>query len=269
VFDKKFFPGKDALMVPKTTDGRVLFAVPWHGKVVVGTTDTPVDHTSYEPLPLEEEINFILTHINLYLSVEITRKDILSVFVGLRPLVKDPKAKKTSLLPRDHTVVISKSNLVTITGGKWTTYRKMAKDVIDKTIAVAQLEKRSCITGELKIHGWMEHVDKSDPLHYYGSDVASIKKLFKENNSWENFIHPLLPYHKAVVILAIRNEMAMTLEDVLARRTRSLFLDARAAMEAAPVVAQLMATELKWEESFKEEQVNLFVTLANKYIINV
>ena len=269
VLDKKFFPGKDALMVPKTADGRVLFAVPWHGKVVVGTTDTPVDHTYYEPTALEEEINFILTHINLYLSVDIGRKDVLSVFVGLRPLVKNPAAKKTSLLPRDHTVVISKSKLVSITGGKWTTYRKMAKDVLDKTIALGLLEKKSCITDTLKIHGWTDTVDLSDELHYYGADAIFIKELYKEDPSWEEAIHPALPYSKATVIWAVRNEMAMTVEDVLARRTRSLFLDAKAAIEAAPLVAELMATEMRLERSWIKEQLDSFVTIAKNYVLPV
>ncbi|MCP9751904.1 glycerol-3-phosphate dehydrogenase/oxidase [Ferruginibacter sp. HRS2-29] len=268
VLDKKYFPGNNALMVPRTADGRVLFAVPWHGKVVVGTTDTPVDHTSYEPTALEEEINFILTHINLYLSADISRKDVRSVFVGLRPLVKNTAAKKTSLLPRDHTVVISKSKLVSITGGKWTTYRKMAKDVLDKTIALGQLEKKTCVTEGLKIHGWTDTIERPDDLYYYGSDAAMVKELYKENPAWKESIHPALPYTKAMVIWAVRNEMAMTVEDVMARRTRSILLDAGASIEASPIVAELMANEMRMDESWIREQLNSFISIAKKYTMD-
>ncbi len=267
VIDKKFFPENDAMMVPKTADGRVLFAVPWHGKVVAGTTDTPVAKSSYEPRALEEEVDFILTHLNLYLTSTITRKDVLSVFAGLRPLVKKTNTRKTALLPRDHTIVVSSSKLVSITGGKWTTYRKMSRDVIDKTIAVAGLEKRSCLTETLKIHGYKTDINENDDLHYYGSDAAFIKKLFNENAAWMERIHPALPFSKACIIWAVREEMALTVEDALARRTRSLFIDARSAIEAAHVVANLMAKELEKDETWIEQQTAAFVTLAKEYLL--
>jgi glycerol-3-phosphate dehydrogenase len=267
VLDKKFYPGKDALMIPHTTDGRVLFAVPWHDRVLVGTTDTPLEKISLEPLALEAEINFILNNINTYLNTAITRADVLSVFAGLRPLVKIKGANKTSLMPRDHHILISKSGLITITGGKWTTYRKMAKEVINKAMLTGKLQKKECVTDELKIHGWKNDINKTDALHFYGADLAEIKKLYIENESWLAPLHPHFPYTKACVIWAVRNEMALTVEDVLARRTRMLFLDARAAIESAPEVARLMAEEMNKDQDWINEQTHSFITLAKNYLL--
>ncbi|PWT97184.1 MAG: FAD-dependent oxidoreductase, partial [Bacteroidetes bacterium] len=226
VMDKKFFPGDHAMMIPNTDDGRVLFAVPWHDKVVVGTTDTPVEEALAEPKALDEEIEFILRHVDRYLSTRLTRSEIRSVYAGLRPLVKAPGQKKTSLTPRDHTILVSKSGLVTITGGKWTTYRKMAKDAVDNAVFVAKLERQPCVTESLKIHGWIEKVNENDPLHFFGSDATEIKKIWDENPMSKERIHQELPYTIAEIIWSVRNEMAMTIEDILARRTRILFLDA-------------------------------------------
>jgi glycerol-3-phosphate dehydrogenase len=267
VLDKKFYPGTDALMIPRTTDGRVLFAVPWHDRVLVGTTDTPLEKISLEPAALDTEINFILNNMNTYLDTAITRADVLSVFAGLRPLVKMKGVNKTSLMPRDHTILISKSGLITITGGKWTTYRKMAKEVIDKAIITGKLQKKECITDELKIHGCKNDLDKTDPLHFYGTDLAELKKLYTENETWSALLHPHFPYTKACVIWAVRNEMAMKVEDVLARRTRMLFLDARAAIESAPEVARLMAEEMDKEQDWINEQTHSFITLAKNYLL--
>ncbi len=268
VVDKKFFPGSDAMMIPKTEDGRVLFAVPWHDKVVVGTTDTPIESHSLEPKPLEEEISFILHHINKQLEVVINRNDVKSVFAGLRPLVKKGASKKTALMPRDHTIIVSNSGLVTITGGKWTTYRKMASDVLNKAIRVTGLEKRSCITEGLKIHGWIKETDKNDALHFYGADAAAIKELCKKDETLNELMHPSLPNIKAEIVWATQNEMAMTVEDVLARRTRLLFLDAAAAMEAAPAVAQLMASEMKKDNDWVQLQVSIFYAVAKQYLLS-
>lgn len=267
VLDKKFFPGKDAMMIPKTTDGRVLFAVPWHNKIVVGTTDTPIDHISSEPLALDAEVNFILHNINVYLNANVTGADVLSVFAGLRPLVKIKSVRNTSLMPRDHSILTSKSGLISITGGKWTTYRKMAKDVINKASLVGKLVPKDCVTQDLKIHGWIKQDDKMDPLSYLGADLAEVKKLYKENEEWASLIHPSFPYNKACVIWAVRSEMAMTVEDVLARRTRMLFLDARAAIDSAPGVARLMAAEMKKDEDWILEQTSSFMTLAKRYLL--
>jgi glycerol-3-phosphate dehydrogenase len=268
VLAKKFFPGTDAMMIPKTTDGRVLFAVPWHDNVVVGTTDTPVENHSMEPKPLEEEIEFVMQHINKYLDVEIKRSDVQSAFAGLRPLVKKGTGKNTAIMPRDHTIIVNPSGLVTITGGKWTTYRKMANDVINNAVFVAKLKKKPCVTEALKIHGWINEVDKNDALHFYGSDAVAIKNLCKENESWGGLIHPSLPNIKAEIIWAICNEMALTVEDVLARRTRMLFLNAPAAITAAPMVAKLMAAEMNKDEVWIQQQINDFTGLAKQYVLS-
>jgi glycerol-3-phosphate dehydrogenase len=268
IIDKKFFPGNDAMMIPKTEDGRVLFAVPWHDKVVLGTTDTPIESHSLEPKPLEEEINFILHHINKQLDVTIDRKDVKSVFAGLRPLVKKGTSKKTALMPRDHTIIVSNSGLVAITGGKWTTYRKMANDVLNKAIEIAGLKKISCVTEDLKIHGWKMQTDKNDALHFYGADAAAINALCKKDATLSELIHPSLTNIKAEIIWAIQNEMAMTVEDILARRTRILFLDAAAAIAAAPAVAQLMAAEMQKDNDWEQQQISSFYAVAKQYLLS-
>jgi glycerol-3-phosphate dehydrogenase len=256
------------MMIPKTEDGRVLFAVPWHDKVVLGTTDTPIESHSPEPKPLKEEIEFILHHINKYLDTTIQHSDVKTVFAGLRPLVKKGTSKGTALMPRDHTIIVSNSGLVTITGGKWTTYRKMADDVLNKTITTAQLEKRACVTEHLKIHGWMSAVDKIDPLHFYGADTSYIKKLCVQDATLSERIHPSLPDIKAAIVWAVQNEMALTVEDVLARRTRLLFLDARAAIEVAPMVAQVMAKALHQNNDWAEQQIVAFNEVAKQYLLS-
>ena len=235
VVDKEFLPGNTAIMIPKTDDGRVLFAVPWHNKIVLGTTDTPVSKPSLEPVPKEEEINFILTHIGRYLTKDPQLSDVRSMFAGLRPLVKG-KTKKTAALSRDHLITVAESGLITITGGKWTTYRKMAEDVIDIAIEKNNLSKSPCRTKELKLYG-------HDQQPYPPTSVAAedIKK-------------------------AITNEMCMTVEDFLSRRTRHLLLDAKTAIEAAPLVAKVMATEMNKDENWEREQVNDFTKIAKHYI---
>ena len=267
VLDKKYFPGTDGMMIPKTSDGRVLFAVPWHNKVVIGTTDTPIENHTAEPKPLEEEVEFIIQHINQYLDIEIKRVDVKSVFVGLRPLVKKGSSGKTALMPRDHTIIISASNLVTITGGKWTTYRRMAKDVVDKALLIGVLQSKVSTTEHLKIHGWINEVDTNNALHFYGSDAVEIKNLCLENNTWGECIHPSFPNIQAEIIWAVRNEMAVNIEDVLARRTRLLFLDATAAMQAAPITAALMAGEMNKDEIWQQKQIESFNTLAKQYLL--
>lgn len=268
VIDKKFLPGESAIMVPHTDDGRVLFAVPWNGKIVLGTTDTPVDTTSLEPIAMEEEIDFILKHATQYLTGNPTRKDVRSVFAGLRPLVKVGDGKDTASLSRDHTLMVSDSGLVTITGGKWTTYRKMAQDAIDQAAMIAGLKVNECVTETLRIHGWLKNVDLSDPLHHYGSDRVGIDKMIKEDPKLGDKLHERLPYIKAEVIWSVREEMAMTVEDILARRTRALLLDAKASVEMALEVAQMMADEMGQNESWVKEQVIQFKSVAKSYIIN-
>jgi glycerol-3-phosphate dehydrogenase len=268
VVDKDFFPGTDAMMIPKTDDGRVLFAVPWHNKVVVGTTDTPIESHSLEPKPLETEIEFVLHHINKYLDIVIKRSDVKSIFAGLRPLVKKGVGNKTALMPRDHTIIVSTSGLVTITGGKWTTYRKMANDVLNKAVVIAKLQKKLCITENLKIHGFVNELDKNNPLHFYGSDAIHVKNLCTYNETLSELIHPSLPNIKAEIIWAIQNEMAQTVEDVLARRTRILFLDAQAAMDVAPAVAKIMADEMKKNNDWIQQQITDFNFMAKQYLLS-
>jgi glycerol-3-phosphate dehydrogenase len=267
VLDKAFLPGESAIMVPQTADGRVLFVVPWHDRAVVGTTDTPVSRITLEPCPLEEEIAFILEHAALYLSKDPTPGDIKSVFAGLRPLVNTGKEHNTAAISRDHYLVVSESGLVTITGGKWTTYRKMAEDTVNQAMLVAGLDERECVTKKLRIHGWLKHFDKTDPLHYYGSDAIHLKKMIRTDPSLGEKLHPDLPYLKAEVIWAVQNEMARTVEDFLARRSRALVLDARAAMDMAGQVAQIMARDLGYDDAWKTSQVDLFVKLAKNYLV--
>jgi glycerol-3-phosphate dehydrogenase len=267
VIENKFFGGDKALMVPKTSDGRVLFAVPWHNYVIVGTTDTAVNKIDIEPLPLKEEVNFILQNLNQYLSADIKTSDVKSVFVGLRPLVKRKGAKNTSLLARDHTIIISVSKMITITGGKWTTYRKMAEEVINNAALVGNLPKQKSTTTDLHIHGYTNEQIGEEHLKVYGSDAVEIKKLYLENSIWQEKIHPNFEYIKAQVVWAIRNEMAQTVEDILARRIRMLFLDANAAIQAAPIVAQIMATEMNKNEVWIKAEIKSFNILAKQYLL--
>ncbi len=267
VLDKEFLPGDAAIMVPHTDDGRVLFAVPWHGKALVGTTDTPIKKPDLEPRALEEEIEFVLRHAARYLSKDPTRKDVKSVFAGLRPLVKPEDETSTSQISRSHHLQVAESGLVTITGGKWTTYRKMAEDTIDQAVLVAGLQESKCITEGLRIHGWLKNVDMNNHLHVYGSDRVGIDKLVKKHPELGELIHPKMPYLKAEVVWAARKEMAVTIDDVLSRRTRMLLLDAEAALESAEVVAQLLANEFDKDEAWIKQEVAEFKDMAIHYTL--
>tara|TARA_R100000908_G_scaffold65235_1_gene53073 strand:- start:64605 stop:66224 length:1620 start_codon:yes stop_codon:yes gene_type:complete len=268
VLDKEFLPGEDAIMIPKTDDGRVLFAVPWHNKVVVGTTDTPLDEHSLEPMAKEEEIEFILKTAQKYLAKKPTRADVRSVFAGLRPLAAPKEGDtKTKEISRSHKLIVSESGLITITGGKWTTFRKMGEDTIDKAEKVAGMERRKSTSESLKVHGFEESTDYNDPLYFYGSDRDAIMEMAKENSSLKEKLHPDHEHIAAEVIWAARNEMARTVEDFLARRIRILFLDARVAMDMAETVAELMAGELGYDEEWISHQIKEFTTLANRYVL--
>ena len=269
VFDRAILPGNDAIMIPKTDDGRVLFLVPWHGRVIAGTTDTVLDTPSYEPKPLDEEVDFILKTANQYLLTSVTKDDVLSVYSGLRPLAAPKKdSKKTKEISRSHKILVSKSGLVSITGGKWTTYRKMAKDAIDKIIAKKMLPKADCGTRDLLIHGATTGaVDRTTHLYIYGSDQEAIAKLIQDDQSLGDRVHPRLEFTKAEVVFAIRNEMARTIEDVLARRVRLLFLDAQAAIDAAPLVGTLLQVELGKSDEWMEQQVADFNAIAQHYLL--
>ncbi|BBO71871.1 glycerol-3-phosphate dehydrogenase [Desulfosarcina alkanivorans] len=265
VLDKRFLKGNTAIMVPQTEDGRVLFAVPWHDRVLVGTTDTPVDRATLEPRPFEEEIDFILKHAAQYMVEDPVREDILCVFAGLRPLVGAGEGKKTAAISRDHHLAVSPSGLVTITGGKWTTYRKMAEDAVDQAALIAGLPESDCRTRTLRIHGWLKNMDPADPMRAYGSDAVSIRRIVDTDARMGEKLHDRLPYVGAEVIWAVRHEMAVTLEDVLARRTRALILDAPASMDIAEKTAALMAHELGRGAEWEREQVAGFKMLARGY----
>jgi glycerol-3-phosphate dehydrogenase len=268
VLEREFLPGNDAIMIPKTDDGRVLFAVPWHNKVVVGTTDTPLDEHSLEPTALEEEIEFILKTSDKYLTKKPTRADVKSVFAGLRPLAAPQgDSQKTKEISRSHKVMVSNSGLITITGGKWTTFRKMGEDTVDKAISVAKLPKVKSASETLPVHGAAEGIDFNDPLYFYGSDLDEIKHLMNEEPELQEKLHEDYWHVKAEVVWAVRNEMARTVEDFLARRIRMLFLDARAAIDMAPEVAELMRKELEEDSQWAEDQVEVFTELANQYLL--
>ncbi len=271
VFDKEFLQSEDAIMIPKTSDGRVLFAVPWHDKVVVGTTDVLVDEAEFEPKPLQDEVDFILKTAGLCMTKKPTRKDVKSVFAGLRPLAAPKKeGKSTKEVSRSHKIIVSKTGLITITGGKWTTYRQMAEDTVNKAIKLKKIDKRKCKTKHLSLHGNLpkDKVDRINHLYIYGSDIEAIEKLKTEKVEFADKIHPNYAYTMAEVVWAVRREMAMTLEDVLARRVRLLFLDARAAIDCAPKVAAMMADELNLDSNWADNQVISFVKLAKTYLLD-
>jgi glycerol-3-phosphate dehydrogenase len=254
VVDARFFPTVDAMMIPKTDDGRVLFAVPWHDKIVLGTTDTPIETTSFEPLPLEEEIEFIIKYFNKYSNASITRAHVNSVYVGLRPLVKQKVKGSTALISREHHLSISTSNLITITGGKWTTYRKMAADAIDNAAFVGKLNKEKCSTASIEI---------GDELEKENRMIA----ILKTDLTLSPLIHPAYHFIKAEIVYAVQYEMAMCIEDILARRIRLLFLDARIAIESAPLVASIMAPYLHKDKNWELAEVEKFTALAKQYIL--
>lgn len=266
VVKASFFESTNAMLIPKTADGRVLFLIPWHGKLLLGTTDTPVKKVSLEPQAFDDEIHFILNHFNKYATQKISRKDVESVFVGLRPLVKEQSVTNTAILSREHVLKVFPSGLVTIIGGKWTTYRKMAEQTVNKAIQIADLNWVRCKTRHLKIHGYTNFKSNSH-LSIYGSDAIFIEKMMIADDTLAQKIHNNYPYTKAEVIWAVQNEMAMTVEDVLARRIRLLFLDAKAAIDAAPVVANIMADFFDKNDEWIKEQLLSFEKLAIGYLL--
>jgi len=265
VLDKTFEPGPSAIMVPHTDDGRVLFAVPWYDRVVVGTTDTPIESVSEEPRPLTEEIDFLLSHAAKYLTKNPAHGDILSVFAGIRPLIQATAHRHTASLSRDHHLNVSTAGLITIAGGKWTTYRKMGEDTIDQATLIGGLEKRPCQTQNLHLYARADKDERDQYFSVYGSHCRDIDALSVDPPLGEP-IHSAFPYRKAEVIWAVRHEMARTLEDVLARRTRCLLLDARASASVAPMVAGMMARELGRGKSWENQQVKAYRKLASGYV---
>jgi glycerol-3-phosphate dehydrogenase len=265
VFDRELLPGDSAIIVPKTRDGRVIFAVPWHNHAVIGTTDTPREDMPLDPKPLPGEVDFILETIAPYLTSKPQRSDIRSIFAGIRPLVRGGDSSNTSKLGRDHEIRIAKSNLVSVLGGKWTTYRKMAEDCVDQAAALAGLKSEKCPTKSMPIHG--HPGDRARPnFAEYGSDACQLETLIASTPGGNDPLAARLPYVAGHAIFAARNEMARTTEDVLARRTRALFLDAEAAVAAAPRVATLLAAELGRDAAWEADQVEKFSQVAEAYL---
>ena len=264
VLEKKFLKGPHAIMIPQTSDGRVLFAVPWHQHVVVGTTDTPIDTTTAEPIPLEEEIDFILANAAAYMTQKPKRSDVKSVFAGLRPLAAQGDKNETKEVSRHHKVMVSTAGLVSVIGGKWTTYRKMAEDTIDTAIPVGGLPERKCNTERMPIHGYDFNSDWDNPLHVYGSDIEKIIALNPNGNT---SLATTFHITENQIQWAVEQEMAVTLEDVLARRVRGLFLDAKESLRIAPTVVRLMAKFMNTNQQWETEQLKSFESLAQNYIL--
>ena len=243
-----------------------MFAIPYLGRTLVGTTDTPIEKVSLEPLPMVEEIAFILETAGTYLEKVPTEKDILSIFTGIRPLVRAGDGMNTAALARDHTIHISNSGLVTIAGGKWTTYRQMAEDCLEHALALTDLEIKPCVTKELNVHGFHKTAEKFGAFSLYGADAPELMDLLRADPALKEPLHPDLPACAGEVVWAVRHEAARTVDDFLARRTRSLLLNARAAREAAPRVAHLMAGELKKDASWEKSQIEAFFEISEAYL---
>lgn len=270
VVDKSFLGGDDAIMIPKTSDGRVMFGVPWHNRVILGTTDIPVKEFVLEPKALDEEVDFILETAGRYLEKKPQRSDVLCVFAGLRPLAApkhESEDAKTKEISRSHKLLVSPSGLITITGGKWTTYRKMAEDTVNAGIRARKLPFRPCRTKDIKIHGYLENPDRDDRMYIYGSDLEEIQKIQKENPAWSEKLEAGSDFTAGEVIWAVRKEMARTVDDVLARRVRVLYLDARKSIALAPRVAEIMAAELGRDREWVRNQVEEFTELARGYVM--
>jgi glycerol-3-phosphate dehydrogenase len=269
ILDKSFLPGKDAILVPHTKDGRVMFALPWHEHTLVGTTDTPIESASLEPVPLDQEVQFMLETAGLYLAKKPTRADILSVWAGIRPLVKAGDGKNTAALSRDHTVHIDQSGLLSIAGGKWTTYRNMAEDAVNQAATLGDLPDKNCVTKNLNIHGYTPNAASFGTLAFYGTDAVGIQELIAKDATLSRQLDAELPYVAAEVVWAAREEMARSVEDVLARRTRALFLNSKAAIRMAPQVAAILAQELNRDKTWQLSQIEEFNKVAQGYLVKV
>ncbi|MEZ6041039.1 MAG: glycerol-3-phosphate dehydrogenase/oxidase [Planctomycetaceae bacterium] len=271
VLSRDFLPGNEGLMIPDTDDGRVLFAIPWEGHTLLGTTDHRVEHISLEPKPGRHEIDYLLEHAGRYLVRKPGVSDIQSIFAGLRPLLGQPGGKKsTANLSREHDLHVSPAGLLTVIGGKWTTYRKMGEEVINKAATIGSLPHATSRTATLPLHGSSAVINHSRPdtatLSENDVTAAGIPSLVDEASSRSDLLIPGLPYVKAQVVQAVRQEMARTIEDVLSRRLRALLLNAQAAIDSAPVVAKIMQTELQQTDSWRVQQIRDFTELATSYL---
>lgn len=267
ILDRSFLPGTDAILVPHTKDGRVMFALPWHEHTLVGTTDTPIPEAKLEPVAFDQEVDFMLETASLYLAKKPTRADIQSVWAGVRPLVKIGDGKNTAALSRDHTVHIDQSGLLSIAGGKWTTYRNMAQDTVNQAATLADLPERNCLTKTLNIHGFTPNAATFGSLSFYGTDAIEIRGLIANDKSLGEKLDPELPYVAAEVVWAVREEMARSVEDILARRTRALFLNSKAAVRMAPRAAELAARELGKDAAWQADQVAKFNEVAAGFMV--
>jgi len=267
VLPREFLPGDTAIMVPRVGDGRVMFAIPWRAHTLVGTTDTPIAAVSLDPRPVNEEVESILSTVGRYLKRPAARTDVLSVFTGIRPLVSARTTRVTAALSRDHTIDVDPSGLVTTIGGKWTTYRRMAEDTVDRAAALGRLPQRACATTSLRVHGYDSDAARHGELRTFGADAQAVAALASEDRSLAEPLHRELSVIGAEVVWAARFEMARTVEDVLARRVRALFLNARAALDMAPKVAAILARELGREPAWEREQLAAFSTIAETYIL--
>ena len=270
VVDSSVFPGRDALIIPKTQDGRILFAIPWMERVIIGTTDVPVDNPESDPTPSQAELEFLLLEVSRYFKNKIDSGVVRSCFAGLRPLVKPLRQQHTAALSREHAILSSPSGLITIIGGKWTTYRKMGEDVINIAAKTAGLPQKKSCTPSLHLHGWTQEPLRTpaEPEHFknYGSQIAGLRNLLRQFPALAAKLHPRLPYLEVEVIWGVREEMARTIQDILARRTRALLLDAQAAVECSSRVAALMAAELGRDANWQKNQCQAFKATAEKYM---
>lgn len=266
VLDKKIFDSPHALVIPKTTDDRILFVLPWHNKIIVGTTDIVDKTPSIEPRATDTEIDFILETLNKYTNKQVTKADICSVFSGLRPLVQPTHNTRSAKISRKHEILYSQSGIISIVGGKWTIYRLMGEDTINFAISKNLLPPSQSISQNLHLFGYTTNKIEY-PLNVYGSDIEKLREIQAELYGNDK-LHPNLPYYSAEVVYQIRFEMAKTVEDILARRTRALFLDARFALEAAQKVANIMAKETGQNEYWREKQIKQFHAFAKNYIVS-
>ncbi|MCC5929109.1 MAG: glycerol-3-phosphate dehydrogenase/oxidase [Cyclobacteriaceae bacterium] len=268
ILDKSFLPGGNALLIPKTEDGKIFYAVPWYNRVLIGTTDTQLSGAGLEPRPTQAEIENILTLAGKYLTVQPRIEDIKSHYAGLRPLLAPTREGNTTKeIARGHTIFVSASGLLTISGGRWATYRQMAEDVVDRAAMLANLPQVKCRTSSLKIYGGENGAHKTEGMYWYGSEWPKIQSLMQAEPEWAELLSPHLPYTKAAVYWAVKHEMAQSIEDVLARRTRTLFLDASEAIRIAPEVANLMKRLLGKDDHWVRTQLDEFTGLARNYTL--
>lgn len=256
ILSNQFHKGNNAIIIPKTINNSVLFIIPWHNKTLIGTTDTAVENITIEPIAQQKEINFILTTAAKYLKTKPTFSDIESIFVGLRPLIN--QSNDTTQISREHFIEVSKQHLISITGGKWTTYRKMAEDVVNKAIEIGQLKPAKCITKEVLIFGHPNELIMATEIQ-----LSKEKKLLENKKNYKP-IHNQLPITKADIIINIRKFHCKNIEDFLCRRTRLALTHPAYSLEIAPKVAKIFAKELGHSKEWRKKQVANYIQLLNQ-----